>query len=211
MHLKIKRGSSAAYQNIWPDHNGIIKCPHDVDTALLIAVKEADRSEEQTLEIVQSTPSYSAFTNSTPAMDRHFPPTGSSTLSRAPARRGNATATIHRFFFQGNQPALAGSSSTFNSVSRSFGARPPPSVWTANSKGMGGNKRRKVNTETKSFRLTFFDGDCNAMQDMWDVPTDLSRLTQRHGVYSVFDITRALQSQLGDQGPRRGKGWGGGV
>ena len=53
----------------------------------------------------------------------------------------------------------------------------------------------------KLFRLTFFDTDCNSMQDMWNIPIDLSRLSQLHDAYSVFDITRALQSQLGEANP----------
>ena len=74
MHLRIKRGS--AYQNIWPNENGIFKIPHDVDSAILIAVKEIRNTEEE-LEMVQNTPTYSAF-SSTPgsAVNRYNPPTG---------------------------------------------------------------------------------------------------------------------------------------
>ena len=36
------------------------------------------------------------------------------------------------------------------------------------------------------------------MQDLWDIPIDLSRLQQLHGLYSVFDITRAVEQQLGE-------------
>ena len=92
MHLKIKRGS--AYQNIWPNENGIFKVPHDVDSVILIAVKEIRNTEEEP-EMVQNTPTYSAF-SSTPgsAVNRYNPPTGAFITGHA--RRGNATATMHR-------------------------------------------------------------------------------------------------------------------
>lgn len=202
MHLKFMRGSG--YHNIWQDENGLFKCPQDVDAAILIAIKEAGSTEtEEQLQMLQNTPTYSAYSSSTgSAMDRYNPPTGTSTPNRA--RRGNATAqmaTMHRYL-QSNQP-IPGSTSTFTNISRSFGARPAPSVWNANLKGISaGSKRRKgTSMETKSFRLTFFDTDSNTMQDMWDIPIDLSRLAQLHGMYSVFDISRALQNQLGEAEP----------
>lgn len=187
MHLKIKRGS--AYQNIWPNENGIFKVPHDVDSAILIAVKEIRNTEEE-LEMVQNTPTYSAF-SSTPgsAVNRYNPPTGAFITGHA--RRGNATATMHRCL----ETPLS-STSTFSNISKSFGSRPAPSVWNLNLKGSG--KRKKLSTETKSFRLTFYDTEGNTMQDLWDIPIDLSRLQQLHGLYSVFDITRAVEQQLGE-------------
>ena len=36
---------------------------------------------------------------------------------------------------------------------------------------------------------------------MCDVPVDLCRLSQLHGLYAVFDVTNALQEQLGEDDP----------
>ena len=201
IHLKLKRGSSAAYENIWPDDNGILKCPQSVESAILIALKEVEQGAEEQLDVVQNTPTFSAFTGGTGLTERHSQHNASSAFGQR-ARRGNATATMHRYL-QGNyQTSPSSASSTFNNISRSFGARPAPSIWNASSaKGFSGNKRKKVSMENKLFRLAFFDTDCNSMQDMWNIPIDLSRLSQLHGAYSVFDITRAVQSQLGEADP----------
>ena len=60
IHLKLKRGSNAAFENIWPDDNGILKCPQSVETAILIALKEVDQGAEEQLDVVQNTPKFSA-------------------------------------------------------------------------------------------------------------------------------------------------------
>ena len=200
IHLKLKRGSNATFENIWPDDKGILKCPQSVETAILIALKEVDQGAEEQLDVVQNTPTFSAYTSGTGLIERYNQQNSSTFGPRA--RRGNATATMHRYLQGNHQANPVSASSTFNNISRSFGARPAPSIWNASSaKGFSGNKRRKVTMENKSFRLTLFDTDCNSMQDMWDIPIDLSRLSQLHGAYSVFDITRALQSQLGEANP----------
>ena len=51
---------------------------------------------------------------------------------------------------------------TFNNISRSFGARPAPSVWVWSSNpGMSGSKST---VENKSLRLIFYDPKNSAMQ-----------------------------------------------
>ena len=50
--------------------------------------------------------------------------------------------------------------------------------------------------ETKSFRLTFVDGDDN-FEDMWEIPIDLSQLQESHGLYTVVHVITEIERQLG--------------
>ena len=104
MNLKIKRANNS-FQNIWPDKNKMFKCPRDVEVAILVAVKELEHAEEHNLDVVQNTPTFSAFTDNAPTMN--LP--ASSSLSRTPARRGNATTTINHYFQGNKQPGPSAS------------------------------------------------------------------------------------------------------
>ena len=69
IHLKLKRGSNAPFENIWQDDNGILKCPQSVETAVLIALKEVDQGAEEQLHVVQNTPTFSTNTSDTGLME----------------------------------------------------------------------------------------------------------------------------------------------
>ena len=63
---------------------------------------------------------------------------------------------------------------------------------------------RKGTIENRSFKLTFYDPEDSAMQytaQCGMCPWILCRLSQLHGLYTVFDVTNALQEQLGEDDP----------
>ena len=59
---------------------------------------------------------------------------------------------------------------------------------------------RKSTIENRSFRLTFYDQEYSAMQYTAQCGM-LCRLSQLHGLYTMFDVTNALQEQLGEDDP----------
>ena len=203
MHLKARRGN--AFQNIWPDQNGMFRVPQDLDTAILIALKK-EGVEEHDLDVVRRTPAFlvnSINANRCTRAENDVTNSGDqqmgSSYNRTAARRGNAT--VSRFFQTSSGITPTGTSRTFSNISRSFGTRPAPSVWNAKGMTAGARNKRRKTMETKSFRLTFFDIEANLMQDMWDIPIDLTRLAELYGMFSVFDITRELENQLGEGDP----------
>ena len=66
-----------------------------------------------------------------------------------------------------------------------------PAVW-------GGKGRKRKAVETKSFRLTFVDGDGN-FQDMWEIPIDLTQLQEIHGLNTVVHIVAEIERQLSEE------------
>lgn len=57
-------------------------------------------------------------------------------------------------------------------------------------------RQKRKAMETKSFRLTFVDGDDN-FEDMWEIPIDLSQLQESHGLYKVVHVVTEIERQLG--------------
>ena len=174
-HLKVKSG--AGYQNIWPDSLGKFNIPSDCMSAILVAMH---RQEEQESTFVPSSNN----------------PGGFSAGIRG-ARRGNTAAA----FF--SPPCFSEPSSSLSSFqvmsrgrSKSFpsggiGSRPVPAVW-------GGKGRKRKAVETKSFRLTFVDGDGN-FEDMWEIPIDLTQLQEIHGLYTVVHVVAEIERQLSEE------------
>ena len=137
IHLKLKRGSSAALENIWPDDNGILKCSQSVESVILIALIEVDQGTEETkhTDIVGISPVVPGLWSDT-ASTMHL----SSAFSPS-VQRGTTTETMHRYLQGNHQVCPASASSTFNNISRSFGAQPVPLIWNASSTiGFSGNK-----------------------------------------------------------------------
>ena len=171
-HLKVK--TSAGYQNIWPDSSGKFNVPLDCGSAILVAMHREDEQE------------------------RNFMPSSDGLpVGIRGARRGNSAAA----FF--SPPCLNEHSSSLSSFqvmsrgrSKSFsgsrlGSRPAPALW-----GGKGKKRKAI--DTKSFRLTFVDGDGN-FEDMWEIPIDLSELQESHGLYTVVHVVAEIERQLGEE------------
>ena len=52
--------------------------------------------------------------------------------------------------------------------------------------------------DTKSFRLTFVDGDGN-FEDMWEIPIDLFEPQESHGLYTVVHVVAEIERQLGEE------------
>ena len=174
-HLKVK--ISVGYQNIWPDSSGKFNVPLDCGSAILVAMH---REDEQ---------------------DRNFMPS-SEILGGLPvgiqgARRGNSAAAFfsppwvneHSSSLSSFQVMSRGRSKSF-SGSR-LGLRPALALW-----GGKGKKRKAV--DTKSFPLTFVDGDGN-FDDMWEIPIDLSELQESHGLYTVVHVVAEIERQLGEE------------
>ena len=152
-HLKIKSG--AGFQNIWPDRAGKFVVPPNCFSAIVVAMPQRQENEQENACI----PDY----------------TGG--IGRGGNQRGNSAATFFRPGSFNERFEPSGSVSSLHVMSRGrsrffpqsgiagMGSRPVPAVW-----GAKGKKRKS--TESKSFRLTFVDGDailkiCGKFQSTW--------------------------------------------
>ena len=153
-HPEVKSG--AGFENIWPDRGGKFTVPPNCFSTIVMAMHRQENQQENTCM-----PDYSGGTGS------------------MGNRRGNSGATFFSpaFFNKRFEPST--STSSFHVMSRGrskffpqsgMGSRPVPAVW-----GVKGKKRKSV--ESKSFRLTFFDGD-GIFEDMWEIPIDLSQIQE---------------------------------
>ena len=75
-----------------------------------------------------------------------------------------------------------------------MGSRPVPTVW-------GAKGKKHKSTESKSFRLTFVDGD-GYFEDMWEIPIDLGQLEDMHGQYTVLHVVGEIERQLNEKDTR---------
>ena len=181
-HLKIKSG--AGFQNIWPDRAGKFVVPPNCFSAIIVAMPQRQENEQENACI----PDY----------------TGG--IGRGGNQRGNSAATFFRPGSFNERFEPSGSVSSLHVMSRGrsrffpqsgiagMGSRPVPAVW-----GAKGKKRKS--TESKSFRLTFVDGDGN-FEDMWEIPIDLGQLQDMHGQYTVLHVVGEIERQLNEEDTR---------
>ena len=181
-HLKIKSG--AGFQNIWPDRAGKFVVPPNCFSAIVVAMPQRQENEQENACI----PDY----------------TGG--IGRGGNQRGNSAATFFRPGSFNERFEPSGSVSSLHVMSRGrsrffpqsgiagMGSRPVPAVW-----GAKGKKRKS--TESKSFRLTFVDGDGN-FEDMWEIPIDLGQLQDMHGQYTVLHVVGEIERQLNEEDTR---------
>lgn len=174
-HLKVKSG--AGFQNIWPGPTGKFTLPPNCCTAIVVAMHI---NEQEDISI--------------PTSDY------SGTVGSRGARRGNSAAAFFSpsFFNEKFQPSSPMSSLHVMSRGRSkffpqsgVGSRPVPAAW-------GGKGKKRKATDTKSFRLTFVDGDGN-FEDMWEIPIDLNQLQEMHGLYTVVHVVAEVERQLSEE------------
>ena len=173
-HLKVKSG--AGFENIWPDRVGKFTVPPICSSAIVVAMHRQENEQENTCM-----PNYSGGTGS------------------MGNRRGNSAATFFSpaFFNERFEPSTSASSFHVMSRGRSkffpqsgLGSRPAPAVW-------GGKGKKRKSVESKSFRLTFVDGD-GIFKDMWEIPIDLSQLQEMHGQYTVLHVVAEIERQLSE-------------
>ena len=174
-HLKVKSG--AGFENIWPDRAGKFTVPPNCFSAIVVAMHRQENEQENTCM-----PNYSGGTGS------------------MGNRRGNSAATFFSpaFFNERFEPSTPASSFHVMSRGRSkffpqsgMGSRPAPAVW-------GGKGKKRKSVESKSFRLTFVDGD-GIFEDMWEIPIDLSQLQEMHGQYTVLHVVAEIERQLSEE------------
>ena len=178
-HLKVK--TSAGHQNIWPDRSGKFNVPPGCGSAILVAMHRQDEQESTFMPSSEN-------------------PGGLSVGIRG-ARRGNSATAFfsppcfneHSSSVSSFQVMSRGRSKSFSSsrLQGGIGSRPAPALW-----GGKGKKRKAV--ETKSFRLTFVDGDGN-FEDIWEISIDLSQLQESHGLYTVLHVVAEIERQLGEE------------
>lgn len=172
-HLKVK--SEAGFQNIWPGPNGKFSLPPNCFSAIVVAMHAHNEQENASMDY-------------------------SGAASSLGARRGNSAAAMFSpaQFNERFEPSSSVSSLHVMSRGRSkffpqsgIGSRPVPTAW-------GGKGKKRKATETKSFRLTFVDGDGN-FEDMWEIPIDLTQLQEMHGLYTVLHVVSEIERQLGEE------------
>lgn len=175
-HLKAKKegSSSCPYENIYPRSNGSFCIPNGCCSLILVAMKNEDAEGF----------SSSVHTNRTLASEL-----------LCFGRRGNSAI-----------PSTSSAISSLEVMSRAraplvgavgdgkVGPRPVPSFW-----GAKGKKRKSV-PETKAFRLTYINAkEAGQMEDMWEIPIDLTSLQDDHGPYTVYHVAEQVEHQLGEE------------